>query len=467
MRRRLPTFLPLAVAFLFMAHAVSSAAKPPNVVIIMADDLGYGDLGCYGHPSIRTPNLDRMAADGMRFTDFYASAPVCTPSRAALLTGRLPVRSGMASDKRRVLYPNSTGGLPSSEITIAEALKGKGYATACIGKWHLGHRSEYLPTRHGFDFYYGLPYSNDMDTIPTAPRGASGRTDPKVEYWNVPLMRNEEVLERPADQHTLTRRYTDEAVRFIRDNKSKPFFLYLPHTMPHVPLFTHAEQAGKSPRGLYGDVVEEIDQSVGHILDTLRKERLDKDTLVIFTSDNGPWLSQRIVGGSAGLLREGKGSTWEGGMRVPCIAWWPGKVKAGVVNRSLVCNMDLFNTALALAGVAVPTDRPIDGKNMLPLLTGKGPGERDTFFYYRDTELYAVRKGPYKLHLLTKAGYGADPVQKHDPPLLFRLDHDPGEQYNIAAQKPEIVTELLQVLAAHQSRMQKAPSQLDAVEPGR
>jgi len=270
----------------------------PNIIILFADDLGYGDIGPFGHPTIQTPHLNRMAREGMRLTQFYVAASVCTPSRAGLLTGRLPVRSGMASDERRVLFPNSKGGLPDEEITIAEALKKEGYATAAIGKWHLGHLPEHLPTEHGFDRYYGVPYSNDMKTDANGEKG-------------VPLVRNKTIVEYPATQRTLTRRYTEEALSFIEANETQPFFLYLPYTFPHVPL--HASEAFRdtSARGLYGDVVEEIDWSVGQILGTLRDRGLAKNTLVVFTSDNGPWLTQDLRGGSAGLLRGGKGSTWE------------------------------------------------------------------------------------------------------------------------------------------------------------
>ncbi|HET6574224.1 MAG TPA: sulfatase-like hydrolase/transferase, partial [Fimbriiglobus sp.] len=294
----------LSLAGLVLAAAVGAtpaADRPPNVVVILADDLGYGDLGCYGHPTVRTPNLDRMAAEGMKFTDFYAAAPVCTPSRAALLTGRLPQRSGMTSDTRRVLFPDSAGGLPRSEITLADVLKDRGYATACVGKWHLGHLPQYLPTRHGFDSYFGLPYSNDMDRVPNvSPKGREAFREPRVAYWNVPLMRDEKIIERPADQHTLTKRYTEEAVKFIRANKEKPFFLYLAHSMVHVPLFASKDFAGKSPRGHYGDAIEEVDWSVGEVLKAIRAAGLDKTTWVTFTSDNGPWLIFREQGGSAG-----------------------------------------------------------------------------------------------------------------------------------------------------------------------
>lgn len=460
---RLP-FVLFMVAGLAVSASAARIPRPPNIVILFADDLGYGDLGCYGHPSIRTPNLDRMAAEGMRFTDFYSAAPVCTPSRAALLTGRLPVRSGMTSDTRRVLFPNSKGGLPADEVTVAEVLKQKGYRTACIGKWHLGHRPEFLPTRNGFDYYFGVPYSNDMDRVPNA-GGPSGSLNPKVEWWNVPLMRNEEIIERPADQHNLTQRYTEEAVKWMRGAKDKPFFLYIPYTMPHVPLFASREFAGKSPRGLYGDTVEEIDGSAGRILEHLRKQGLAKNTLVFFTSDNGPWLIQKLAGGSAGLLREGKGSTWEGGMREPALAWWPGKVPAGRVERSLACSMDLFSTCLALAGAEPPADRPIDGKSLVPVLLGHGSSGRESFFYYRDTQLYAVRKGPWKLHFITKSAYGRDPAEKHDPPLLFQLAHDPSEQFNVAAEHPEVVADLVREAERHRAGVVPARNQLDEIAP--
>ena len=450
-------------ALLFLANVVA-AQRAPNVVIIMADDLGYGDLGCYGHPTIRTPHLDRMAREGMRFTDFYSCAAVCTPSRAGLLTGRYPVRSGMTSSRRRVLFPNSTGGLPADEITIAEALKTKGYATACVGKWHLGHRPQYLPSKHGFDDYFGLPYSNDMDAIPGIPKGAPANLAPKAEWWNVPLIRNGDVVERPADQHGLTERYTNEAVQFIKRNKDKPFFVYVAHSMPHVPPFASAPFQKSSPRGLYGDVVEELDWSVGQIVQALTDEKLAETTMVIFTSDNGPWLTQGLAGGSAGLLRQGKGSTWEGGMRVPCIAWWPGKVRPGEVNREIACNLDLFTTTLELAGVEIPKDREIDGVSMVAMLTGTGHGLRDGFFYYRDDELFAVRKGPFKVHLKTQAGYGQPKADIHEPGLLYHLEQDPSERFDLVAEHPEVVADLVRDAREHVAAVKAVPDQLVGVE---
>ncbi|MFB0517534.1 MAG: sulfatase [Candidatus Neomarinimicrobiota bacterium] len=428
------------------------ARRLPNIIVIFADDLGYGDLGVFGHPTLRTSNLDRMAAEGMKLTQFYVAASVCTPSRAALLTGRYPIRSGMCSDKRRVLFPDSGGGLPASEITIAEALKSRGYATACIGKWHLGHLPQYLPTKHGFDTYYGLPYSNDMHNVE--------RGDPPV-----PLMRNEDIIEQPVDQATLTERYTREAVQFIEDHRDEPFFLYFPHTFPHIPLFASADFKGKSLRGLYGDVVEEIDWSVGQILDTLQRLKLFASTLVLFTSDNGPWLTQDLEGGSAGLLRGGKGSTWDGGMREPTIAWWPGTIPAGMVNAGLSSTLDILPTCLALAGVALPTDRTLDGVNMLPMLRGAGPSQRDTMFFYRGTRLCAVRQGPWKVHFTTQAGYQDQP-HEHDPPLLFHLEHDPSEKYNVASDHPEVLARIIKVVEAHQATIEPVENQLEIPLPG-
>ena len=437
------------------------AADTPNFIVIFCDDLGYGDLACFGHPSIRTPHLDRMAAEGMRFTEFYCAAPVCTPSRAALLTGRYPVRSGMCSDTRRVLFPDSAGGLPAEEVTLAEALRDRGYATGIFGKWHLGHLPQYRPMRHGFDYWFGLPYSNDMDYTGRGPRGAVRSMDPDHTWWNVPLMRNDDVLEQPANQNTLTRRYTYEAIDFIKRNRTKPFFVYLPHSMPHVPLFRSASFANRSLRGLYGDVIEEIDWSVGMILEVLGKEDLAENTLVFFTSDNGPWLPMGLTGGSAGLLRGGKGSTWEGGMRVPGIAWWPGTIKSGQVTQNMASTLDLFPTFMRLAGGALPPNRIMDGHDLTPLLTGSGLGQRQTYFYYRGTELFAVRHGPFKAHFQTRAGYGQAQAEKHDPPLLFHLRHDPSEQHNVAGDHPGVLQDIANLVQQHRDNLKPGTPQLE------
>ncbi len=440
----------------------STEEHPPNIVIIFADDLGYGDLGVYGHPTIQTPRLDEMASEGMKFTQFYAAASVCTPSRAALLTGRLPVRSGMAGD-RRVLFPDSELGIPADEVTIAEALKEQGYATAAIGKWHLGHRPEYLPTQNGFDTYFGIPYSNDMDRVATGTREQLFG-NPEYQSFNVPLMRDNDIIERPADQRTITKRYTEEAVSFIRAHREEPFFVYLAHNLPHVPLFRSEAFEGVSKRGLYGDVITEIDWSVGQIMDALEENSLAENTLVFFTSDNGPWLAYDTHGGSAGLLRGGKGMTWEGGMREPAIAWWPGTIMPGLVTEAITTTMDLFPTAVEMAGIEPPSDRIIDGRSLVSLLKSNGTeAVHQSFFYYRRAELYAVRNGSWKAHFITEWAYsGENERTQHDPPLLFNLDEDPSEKYDVAADNPDTVAQLRDLFDTHKAEVEIRPSQLEA-----
>ncbi len=440
------------VVFAFAALvAAADGAQRPNIVIIFADDLGYGDLGCYGSPSIRTPHLDRMAREGIRFTDFYVAAPVCSPSRAALLTGRYPVRNGMFGE-RNVLYPDSPGGLPTSEITIATALKKQGYATGHIGKWHLGIHAGSTPQDHGFDVSFGLPYSNDMDPRPGLPRRSAISENPPADGWTFPLLKNGKVIEQPVDQSTLTRRYTQAAMEFIRESKSGPFVLYLAHTFPHTPLFASPEFKGRSLRGRYGDAVEELDGSVGQVLSAIQAAGIAENTLVVFTSDNGPWLTQNVQGGSAGPLREGKGSTWEGGMRVPGIAWWPGRIQPGVTSTP-VNAMDLFVTALSLGGAPLPDDRPIDGVDLTPLLL-KGQTLPDRpFFYYRKDQLAACRVGNYKLHFFTQNGYGQPQPERHEPPMLFDLARDPGERFNVAASHPQEIARIQAAIAAHREKL--------------
>lgn len=437
-----------ASLFPVKTYSQNQNSDQPNIIIIFTDDMGYGDVGVYGHPTIRTPNLDRMAEEGMKFTQFYTAASVCTPSRAGLLTGRLPVRSGMMSREFRVLFPFSEKGIPEDEITIAEALKDQGYATAAIGKWHLGHETPYLPTDNGFDSYYGIPYSNDMDN----------------EAWQpVPLMRDKEIIEAPADQRTLTKRYTNKSLQFIRKNRERTFFLYLAHTFPHIPLFASAEFRGTSSRGLYGDVIEEIDWSTGQIMDELIDLGLAENTLVFFTSDNGPWLTEDQDGGSAGLLRDGKGTTWEGGMRVPALAWWPGTVPSGKVTQALGTTMDLFSTSLALAGVPVPDDRTIDGVDLSPVLMGSAESVRDVVFYYREEELFAIRKGPWKVHFITQSSYVGDEPVSHDSPELYNLEIDPSERFNIAADRPDVLSEIQELVNQHEQKLVRKEDQLAPV----
>jgi len=424
--------------FLSLAGAAAAPAPPqrPNLIFILADDLGWGDLGVYGAQEIRTPHLDRMAAEGVRFTSYYSPASVCTPTRAAIMTGCYPMRVGLGY---RVLFPYSTIGLHPDEITVAETLRNAGYATGCVGKWHLGFQPKFLPTRQGFDFYFGIPYSNDM-----------GKVDYKVISFvspPLPLMRNEKVVESGPDQRYLTKRLTEEAIAFIEKHRDRPFFLYLAHHMPHIPIAASERFAGKSPYGPYGDTIEELDWSTGEILSALRRWNLEGNTLVIFTSDNGAvvWegLGQRgYRSGSSGPFRGAKATTWEGGMRVPFIARWPGKIPAGRVCHELATGMDIHPTFAYLAGAQMPSDRIIDGKNMWPLLAGERGARSayEVFYYYNDLEeLNAIRSGKWKLHLYPHPRF-ADPGMK--APLLYDLDADPGEKNNVAALHPDVVQRL-------------------------
>ncbi|MEM1121005.1 MAG: sulfatase, partial [Bacteroidota bacterium] len=447
-----------------LASTSDKKDQPYNFVVLFADDLGYGDLGIYGHPTIQTPNLDRMAMEGQKWTNFYVGASVCTPSRAALLTGRLPIRSGMAgAAPLRVLFPNSERGLPASEVTLAEQLKTAGYATACVGKWHLGHREAYLPTNHGFDYYYGIPYSNDMDNLAIANIKSYSdywtfwQTAPErkiTETFNVPIIRNLKEIKRPANQHTITKDYTKESIDFIKKSKDQPFFLYLAYSLPHIPLFASKDFEGKSKRGLYGDTVEEIDWSAGQIMEMLKAEGLAENTIVVFTSDNGAWLQMSAEGGSNGLLREGKGATWEGGMREPGIFWSPGNIQPKVVT-DMGTTMDLFTTFSKLAKVDLPTDRIVDGVDLSPVLFEGKPSPRNEVFYYRGRELFAVRVGPYKAHFMTQASYTPEPPQTQSTPLLFNVEEDPSEQYNIADKHPDILVQIKEVVKAHQEKLDR------------
>lgn len=433
---------------------MAAAAPRPNFIFILADDLGWGDLGCYGSQTIRTPHLDALAREGMRFTDFYAASPFCSPSRAALLTGRYPWRAGVPN----VLFPTETRGLPASEITLAKALKAAGYATACIGKWHLGQQPEQRAHRQGFDEFYGLPYANDMakqrDGEPFRAQHA---------HEELPLLENDRVLEAPVDQHGLTQRYTARAIDFIRRHQKKPFFLFLSHTFPHTPLYASKAFEGRSPHGLYADTVEELDASTGAVIAELRRVGLHQRTMVVFTSDNGPvlgggarandprWQSK----GSAGPFRAGKGSTYEGGMRVPGIIWQPGTVPAGRVESGVASALDLLPTALDLARVKPPAVA-LDGRSLRPLFDGKSLPEIP-FCYYFGRQLQAIRLGRWKLVLPVaklpekpeSLWYELQPelVARHyrlkASPELYAVDADPGERQNVAGAHPEIVEKLM------------------------
>ena len=410
------------------AGAAEASRTKPNVVIIFTDDQGYRDVGCFGSPNITTPNLDRMAAEGMRFTDFYSAASICSPSRAALLTGCYPPRVGIT----KVLFPRDNIGLNPREVTIADLLKAQGYATACIGKWHLGHLPAFLPTSNGFDSYLGIPYSNDMDGVKGKNRNLD-RAWEEVDYspWNVPLMRNEEVIERPADQTKLIERYTREAVAFIREKKDAPFLLYLPHTMPHIPLFVSDRFYVGDPQKAYKATIEQIDWSVGEVLKALKEAEVDENTLVVFTSDNGPWLSKKHHGGSALPLRDGKFSTYEGGMREPCIMRWPGRIPAGSECHEVAGTIDLLPTIAALTGGTLPKDRVIDGRDIRPLLAGT-PGAKsphEAYYYYRGKRLEAIRSGDWKL------------IRKKETEL-YNLAEDISEKNSVADEHPQIVQRL-------------------------
>jgi arylsulfatase A-like enzyme len=448
--------------------------RPPNFIIILTDDQGYEDVGVYGARGFQTPHLDGLAAEGMRFTGFYVAESTCTPSRAALLTGSYPVRVGLPN----ILGPRSTIGLNPDEVTLAEILQGQGYATAAVGKWHLGDHPKFLPTNHGFDSYFGLPYSNDYSPDPrNNPRDATR------DYPMLPLLRDTTVIEREPDQATLTQRYTDEAVAFIETHREQPFFLYLAHSSPHVPLYVSDAYKGTTERGLYGDVIEEIDGSVGRVMNTLQRLDLDEQTLVFFTSDNGPWLAYGDHAGSAGPLREGKMTTFEGGHRVPAIARWPGRIPAASTSDELVTAMDLLPTIALLAGAEVPTDRTIDGRDIWPILSGEpGAGSpHESFLYYYKGQIQAVRSGKWKLHIPHRyptlidgeAGSGGAMGRVEEAKIelaLFDLESDIGETTNVIDEYPKVIPGLLKFI--QQGRVELGDRYIDtpgsgAREPGR
>jgi arylsulfatase len=459
----------LLLATVRLTFAAANADRPPNVVLIFVDDLGYADLGCYGAKAIRTPQIDALAREGTRFTSFYVAQAVCTASRAALLTGVYPNRIGLGG----ALNHTSRTGIHPRETLLSDLFKARGYATAIFGKWHLGHHPPFLPTRRGFDEWLGIPYSNDLGPLHPVTPGLPP----------LPLYDNETIVETDPDQAQFTRRFTERAIGFIERHRDAPFFLYVPHVMPHVPIFASAKFRGRSAAGLYGDVVEELDWSVGEIMATLRRLGLDDRTLVIFASDNGPWTSYGDHAGSAGPFREGKLTTFEGGHRTPFIVRWPKRVPAGRVSDELFTAMDLHATLATLIGAKLPA-KDYDGRNLLPLLLGEpGAKGRDEFWYYSTGELQAVRLGPWKLHLpheyLTLAaapGHGGKPANfgRINPGttgaitnsglsgiasrhgyrfekiglVLYNLQDDPGETHDVAAQRPDIVARLQKVAAA-------------------
>ena len=447
-------------AILIGGHAVAApataTATPPNVILIIADDMGYGDIGPFGSKVNRTPHLDRLAQEGMRLTSFYA-APVCTPSRAQLLTGCYAKRVSLPD----VIFPACPIGLSTNEVTLPKLLQQRGYATMAIGKWHVGDQPAFLPTRHGFDHYLGLPYSNDMGPAeeqaalkslnspasdgPARFDAPGGLGITRSRRPPLPLVRDEQVIENisPSDQDQITARYAEEAVKFIRGHQTQPFFLYLAHTAVHVPLHPGAAFRGRSKNGLFGDWVEEVDWSVGRVMDTLRELKLDQRTLVIFTSDNGPWLTMGTNGGVATPLRGGKTTTWEGGVREPTIAWWPGAIAAGSSNDAVMANFDLLPTFASLAGATLPQDRKIDGANLWPLLSGQSSAPvHEAFYYFNGNRLEAVRSGPWKLAIHDQGGGAGAKKAAGQPLRLYNLNADIGETKDVAAQNPEVVQRL-------------------------
>jgi arylsulfatase A len=402
----------------------TSKSNYPNIVFIFTDDLGYGDLSCFGATDIQTPNIDRIAAEGIKFTSFLSASPVCSPSRAGLLTGRMPQRMGINA----VFFPESFTGMDPEEITFAEILKDKGYQTAIVGKWHLGHMTKYLPLNQGFDSYYGIPYSNDMAS---------------VVYLN-----GNEVDSIQVDQRFTTRTYTEKSLEFIEQASKGPFLLYLAHNMPHVPIYASPEFEGTSKRGLYGDVIQEIDWSVGEILKKLEEKGLMENTLIVFSSDNGPWLVMEDHGGSAGPLREGKQFTFEGGVRVPTVAMWKGKIDPGQVYEDLATQMDWFPTFCSLVGADLPKDLIIDGKDLSKVLFENGKRDGDQFLYYMSADQRAYREGDWKIKR-PFAGFpgtrGMKAVAPHET-LLFNLKNDPGETTNLAKGNPEKLAQMIRAM---------------------
>ncbi len=425
--------------FLFLLiQCFYSFGQKPNIVYIFADDLGYGDLSCYGAKDINTPNIDQIAKQGIKFTEFYSASSVCSPSRAALLTGRYPQRMGINT----VFFPESFTGIPDTEITIPEILKEKGYATGIVGKWHLGHHYQYLPLQQGFDEYFGIPYSNDMESVV--------------------YMRGNEVESYKVKQQCITKTYTKEAQKFITKNKDNSFFLYIAHSMPHVPLYASEEFIGTSKRGLYGDVVQELDWSVGQILKSLREHGILENTLIVFSSDNGPWLAMKEDGGSAGDLREGKTFTFDGGMKVPTVAMWKNRIPQGIINTEVASQMDWFPTIANITGSSIPKGLVIDGLDISKVLTNKGNRKNSDLLFLDGKQLQGYRSGQWKVKLPYKGFRGnkwKQFVKAHDT-LLFNLNTDPGEKNNLFEKYPEKAKEILKEMIEKYQDMGKLPPSL-------
>lgn len=481
----------LSLICVLLAAALSpwlqaAPSKAPNIVILFADDLGYADLGSYGNPYIRTPNLDELAREGQRWTDFYVAAPVCSPSRGSLMTGQVPVRTGMYGQILPVMHPGDTHGFPADEVTIAEMLRDAGYATAMFGKWHLGDSPDHWPSRHGFDTWIGMPYSNDMDRTgePTMtellklmkfPKEGDPKfsfanaikrfhdPDQQSDWYNVPLYSSQrkgqqwddETIQRPVDQTTITRRLTGYATDFIAANKDRSFFLYVPYSMPHLPVFASDSFKGKSVRGPYGDAVEELDWSAGEIRKALEKAGVADNTLLLFTSDNGPWQAVSTdLAGSAGVLNGAKGTTWEGGMRVPAVFWGPGLVKPATVS-TIGSTLDMLATAAAMAGIdGAPTN---DGVDLSGVLKNAEGSPRTVMPYYAKGQLSAYREGDLKIHF-------ADPVSNKpfDKPRLYNLHRDIGEQRDIAEEQPEALAAMVAAAERYQQGVTVKPPMFDA-----
>ncbi len=459
---RIPFYaLLLFVGLSFALTSTLKAADTPNVILIFIDDQGYQDLGCFGSPNIKTPHIDQLAKEGVKFTSFYSASPVCSASRAALQTGSYPVRVGITG----VLFPRAKIGLNPEEFTLGDAFKSKGYATGAFGKWHLGHLPNFLPTRHGFDTYFGVPYSNDMDAKERGINSVNGLDrawklkKEANKFWDVPVIRDEKEIERPADQTTLTKRYTEEAMAFIEKNKEKPFFVYLPHTMPHIPLFVSDGFYVDDPKLAYKATIEEIDHGVGQIVKLLEKLKLRKNTLIIYTTDNGPWLGKKHHGGSALPLRDGKFTTYEGGMRVPCVMSWPAKMPQGKTCDEIAATIDLLPTFAKLIGAQLPKDRKIDGKDISPLFYAPetAPTPHEMYCFYRGTRLEAIRSGPWKLRLpgVPNRRNKNNPKKGTKKAQLYNLRDDISEKQDVASKNAALVEGLILKARAFDEEIKK------------